>query len=853
MPDSTLRVGAEFDVGPLVAGAQQASASFQQLGSVIEQQAVKFAAQGVTAEDNVKILQGLGYTAKEAAAAVAALGGSAAEMAAETEVATVALTGFDRAAAMAGGRILGMEAGLGMAGGAVGRLAAYLPGLGIAFELALPIALIAAFVPEVEKLMKASQDLADAQHAVAEAAQKQNDELLKLDEEYTRITQGPIAAYEKEIRDLPLLSLDLSNETKVLTKELEEESHAWTSLAAEAQHFIIVAAAIGTLGLVGNTKHMTEFAYSAADAEKAIDTINDKVKQNKDVGSALVGINLEIVKAEKYLNDEKEAGRNLDVERTQHAIDALNEEKKYLETEQEITKSKSRNMQAEAAKDLASQTAREIQAEEKLQETISKTAAIQAEAASAASVESGRALPELSLPDIDAKKAAIATALAEERDQQLAAADQLYEIKVTETNKELALYRAGSEEYKKVLDKQRQDTANYDLQVAEINRASSEKIANSNRELEAKYREMMIRQADDAEKAAERMAELQISENKRAQEEITAEEKRQMELRQAELKAAMTGLGSGPLTEALKDQFNDEQLKAYDAELQRLAEQLGKATIEAAGLQAKLAGGGILTPEEIERLRTAEQLIGQLSNAIGQLKVKQVELQAEMVNSWQEIERSMQKALNTGFNTFNQQFLKMIETGQSFGKTMANVWNSMVASFITDVLKMGEQWIATELLKLAVSQSSNQAQTASTLATNAIQRLDDAKTAAAKAMASVGFPLDLIVGPLVFAAALAFEEGGIVPGNRMIYAHDQEMVLPKPISSAIQGAVPAIQNFNNAMQSNPPAAGGRTTNVSHHYRPTININSSGGRMSTDEIAAAVNKGMRQGRIGRSQL
>jgi hypothetical protein len=870
--DNILKVGAEFDVGPIVAGAQRASASMEGMrekllqvaqqatesGAVLAGQIVRMVSLGSSVEGATQKLIQLGVgeervaeAAKVASSMINQVSVALAEETAETEVATVSMSGFERAAGYTTARLAGMEAGLGMASYPLARMAQFLPVLGPLWEIALPIAIVAAFIPEIEKLGKASLDLADAEHGVNEASAKQNDELMKLDEEYVRITQGPIAAYEKELRDIPSLSLDLSNETTKLTKLLEDESTAWTYLAAEAQHAIIVLAAIGTLGLVGSTKHMAEFAYSAKDAEAAIRIINDKVNENKDVTSALVGINMEIVKAEKYQNDEKEAGRNLDAARTQMAIDILEKEKQSLETQQKITADKIRNQAADRDKAVVEQAAREISAQEKLQETISKTAAVQAQAAAQATLETSKALPELSLPEIDAKKKAVADALDAERADELLAADQIYQIKIDADNKEIALYRQGTEEYRKAVATKAQDEATYDLQIVQINAAADEKKNASNRDYEQKYRAMLIRQAEDAEKAAERMAELEISEAKRAQEQVTEDQKRAMALRQAELKAAMTGIGAGPLTEALKDQFNDEQLKAYDTELARLNQQLAETVIISAQLGAKLAGAGILTPEEIERLRNANQLIGQLQNSIGQLQIKQVGLQAEMINSWQQIEQSMQKALNTGFNTFNQQFIRMMQTGQSFSSVMIAMWNSMVASFVTDVLKMGEQWLETENMKLVASIAANAKQTADSTASDEVSRLSSAKTAAAKAMASTPFPLDLIVGPLVFAAALAFKEGGIVPGDQMVYAHDQEMILPRPISSALQGAVPAIHNFNSFMNSTPPSVaggGGNTSHVTNHYQPTINVTQSGGKMSVDEITMAVKRGMRSGAL-----
>lgn len=869
MPDNVLKIATEFDVGPIVAGTQEAVSSFDRLAlATIEndraQQALRVKAQqarDMIGQESVTVVD-LAEAQADAAATAEALAEAEEALAPASEAAAAGMSSLERNTAYASARIATMESGMGTAGFAVARLAAAIPGLGLLWEAALPILLITAFIPQIEKLMKASLDLADAEHAVGESFAKQDDEIMKLNESYTRITQGPLAAYEQELRDIPEQSLNVTAETKILTKALDDQSHVWDWLKAKVQDQILTLGLYGDVAghiwlatgeaMEGNFKGAAAelkalkdevgtaasvYAYSASDAEKAIQLINDKIEKNKDLKAAMSAITFEIKKATDAYNAEITAGQFVDAQRTAQALATLTEEKWFIEKEKQIVSDKLRNASADAAHELATETARQIQAEEKLQETIAKTAAIQAEAADAAAAENARALPELSLTDIDAKKKAITDALNAERTDNLVAADQTYEIKVTELGKELALYAKGTEEYKKILAERVQATADYDLQVAEINRTSDAAVANARRDLENKYRDVLDKQASDAERAAEEMAKIEIEQQQKAQEQINADLKRATSLRMAELKAAMSESGGGAFAEVFKDAFNDEQMKEYTRELGDLTRQLETATVTAAQLQSKLAGGGILTPEEIERLRQATQAIEQLKTQMNQIKIAQVQLGAEMLNSWQQIEQAIQKATQAGFAAFNQNFIKMMSTGESFSKVMIQTWNSMVASFVNSVLKMGEQWIATELLKLETTQASNAAQTTSTLATNAIQRLDDAKTAASRAMASVGFPLDLIVGPLVFAAALAFEEGGVVPGGRGL-----------PVPAVVHGGERVLtptQNatFERAITNN--TTGGNRTN---HNHIRISVENHGGGITADDVGAAVQRAIRRGQL-----
>lgn len=70
------------------------------------------------------------------------------------------------------------------------------------------------------------------------------------------------------------------------------------------------------------------------------------------------------------------------------------------------------------------------------------------------------------------------------------------------------------------------------------------------------------------------------------------------------------------------------------------------------------------------------------------------------------------------------------------------------------------------------------------------QKLIDAKQAFHNAMGMVPFPLNLVVAPAMFAATMAFEQGGEVPGSGAvpILAHGGETVVTKALTERVESA-----------------------------------------------------------------
>jgi hypothetical protein len=125
------------------------------------------------------------------------------------------------------------------------------------------------------------------------------------------------------------------------------------------------------------------------------------------------------------------------------------------------------------------------------------------------------------------------------------------------------------------------------------------------------------------------------------------------------------------------------------------------------------------------------------------------------------------------------------------------------------------------------------------------------------ALAAMGAAIGITESNLGLAAA---EKGAIIPEDMPIYAHAKEMVLPAPISAAVQGAVPAIGKFNEAIAGGltenihnvvTNASTSNTKNESRSVRrgPTnIVFNGGTGGMSREDIVKTVRQAMRSGEL-----
>jgi hypothetical protein len=221
------------------------------------------------------------------------------------------------------------------------------------------------------------------------------------------------------------------------------------------------------------------------------------------------------------------------------------------------------------------------------------------------------------------------------------------------------------------------------------------------------------------------------------------------------------------------------------------------------------------------------------------------------------------------FNKFNQQFQSSIQKWmlgqQKFGKSMTDLWNSMVVDLENALLQMALKWAEHEALILLHHVVTNQLKVASDGTSgaesdaikSAFDFKDKARDAAAaarkafKAAMDLPVPVNFVVAPIAaagaFAAVMAFEQGGFTPdtpGGIPAMLHAKEMVLPQKYA----------QPFKDAVDSG--SLGGNKGGDSHthiHYSPTVHAYGAGSmsdvlKQHSTDIHDIVKRGQRTGHL-----
>ena len=189
---------------------------------------------------------------------------------------------------------------------------------------------------------------------------------------------------------------------------------------------------------------------------------------------------------------------------------------------------------------------------------------------------------------------------------------------------------------------------------------------------------------------------------------------------------------------------------------------------------------------------------------------------------WLSYFKSIGSSMNSGINSW-------ITGHEKFRKALQSTWRSIATEALTSLERIAEDWVVKHLLmaavhklfytqKVATEVTSNAITAAAHSTTNSAEATGDAGLAAAAAFSSVmqalPFPANVVVAPVVAAAALAqgmalagiaaFEKGGMLPqsgGPFLGILHPGERVLNRQ----------ETQNYNSG--------GNRTQSYSYHAAP----------------------------------
>ncbi len=957
--DQILRVGAEFDVSQIVAGAAQASASFQGIGTRVA------ALTEVLVRNNVAFNSDTAAMLQQAAAADEAASQAAADSAktetlngaleaqvaalraqvAALEQSVIALEAAKAAADRARNSIAGLgsvsgearaefgllEGSTGTLAGGLARVAAQSASLRPLIEAAFPIAAAAGMVAIIgligDKIVEATDALAGwdkaAQKAYQEAANA-NIALLR-----TNLDQ---ASAEQKQREIGLEGLAKQRqETSDLTSDIQRYSAA----LGQAQHAVtgiqqeIDKLKEERLGAAFDPAYPLETGKSfhtlGLDIDEANRQLAVQIKLRDELAAKIPALKLAL----------EAAGKTSGIDQSKDAIAAAAAQAAATKTIQEaqlayaesVTKQEyqdhhitlaqeteelrtEENNRIQIVRDSIAAQQRELEARHKLTgEDIRKPqTALNAEAEAEETAHQSRmaqidatAAREGVVLDREAATARIefdkemsaAYDEAETRKAQTAykAADSISEIE----SSELALTTAQTKAVHDQIDalEQEQEVVGRGPRTVEgelADPAQRDKYAKLTVDI-AKLSEGLDATLEaGAEETTRRINEIkaqQLTDELTTIEERTRIEIDGMKRTDASVKTSFDErlISSKRYVEAVRSEAADE----YQVEAAAIAIEMQR--VRAAG-DAK-----VLTEEQVAK--RIEELWKQEENARQQmLNQESAAMEAASKRQIQSIEKIAQ--------AFSQDFQRSFEEAArqqgTFHSRMQAFWASMVQGFE----RMGEQIIANEIKVMAMrllvhrigAQAIGQAEQGGAVKagksagiTGEIDVAKNAATDAAKVfhevMEKIPWPVNIALAPIsaaaVFAAEMAWggkikssgggtvgdantssgdtasaEQGGIMSADMPLFAHAKEMVLPAHISTALQGAIPAVQGFHEAIQGglgtslasivNNSNTSSTARTVHGPRRTTINFNGGSGGLSHEDIVKTVNAAMRRGEI-----
>jgi hypothetical protein len=315
------------------------------------------------------------------------------------------------------------------------------------------------------------------------------------------------------------------------------------------------------------------------------------------------------------------------------------------------------------------------------------------------------------------------------------------------------------------------------------------------------------------------------------------------------------GMGKGPISDVLQSEALSQQASVATAALAEARAAVEKYSLAlesiavAQGAIDRSTAAGLAEYEglesKIEQLThgynsandAAKQWANSLKLLASEQKALSPNLGTAMVNSFQ-----------AGFAAFNSGLVKMVAGGQSFTKTMQQLWTGMASTFIEAVLKMGEQWLVSHVLMIGIQklfQAIGLGGAADEVANNKVKAVSAAGLAGANATASwalAPWPIDSFApefGAGVMAAAMGMavaEKGGLVKGATgtatPILAHGGEMILPQNLSAFVQQS--AAQSARGGTGA-PPGSGNSPITVNLHSHTHVSTLSGDGM---DEVLEA---------------
>ncbi len=228
------------------------------------------------------------------------------------------------------------------------------------------------------------------------------------------------------------------------------------------------------------------------------------------------------------------------------------------------------------------------------------------------------------------------------------------------------------------------------------------------------------------------------------------------------------------------------------------------------------------------QLNDARQTFGENSVEYQKLVDREIALEQQKEQRLQQIDNERLSRVVGVYNQITQTVNRSIAgviTGQTtLLRATQAVFNQILETAISAILRIGERWLLEHVLMAAASKlfhiqdvAANQAANAAKSAQNVAQATSEAAVAAGGQFAyySAVFPP---IAPAMAAAAYAqgltwaglaaFEKGGISENGGLSMLHPKEMVLPERLSTGVQKAID-----NGGLGASTPAQGGKDSSV----------------------------------------
>ena len=199
MGSTPLRINTEVDL----TGLNALSAGMSKSGAEAAKLAAEFKSMNYSADQAAAALKQVGMSAAVSAQVMSLMATETKAAAQVLDTTTNSMGGLERAVAMAGARMTGqLIPGFGMAGYQIGKVATMLPGMGALFAAALPVALIAFAVQQIEAWRLALEKTRNEMTQLAVTARDQADAIeldnLKLGDEAATLENRPKQNLMKE-------------------------------------------------------------------------------------------------------------------------------------------------------------------------------------------------------------------------------------------------------------------------------------------------------------------------------------------------------------------------------------------------------------------------------------------------------------------------------------------------------------------------------------------------------------------------------------------------------------------------------------------------------------------------------